>query len=245
MTGMAFLIRTICSGGLFLACAQADIPVPQHHTFRQEGLTIQAVIFDARSHELRVVDQPNGPASRWLDAKAACQSEKALAAINAGYFTPQGKPLGKLIANGKALGRNNPSSLGSGIWWNHQKQSAIVRREKSPSRATQLLQAGPFLAEYAKPIIGLDTIKLSARSFLAWDGKNTWMISRTSPCSLANLSSHIAGKTFHGCKVVTALNLDGGTSADLYIGPQVAGGPAVYRALWNKPVRNFLLLYPR
>jgi hypothetical protein len=41
------------------------------------------------------------------------------------------------------------------------------------------------------------------------------------------------------------LNLDGGRSSDLWISSAVQGGPLRERPLWNKPVRNFLVLIPR
>ena len=222
-----------------------EIAAPQHRVVSWHGITLQMVSFDARTHRLRVIDQPNGPGSLFLNAESAAKSVQGLAAINAGYFTPEGKPLGVVISNGKKLGGNNPSSLGSAVWFEAKGKTGIVRREKTNFHAPELLQAGPLLTENAAAIAGLENIKTSARCFIAWDGGVMWMIARTSPCTLAQLSKSIAGQSPCGFPIAMALNLDGGTSADLYVSEKIEGGPGVYRAIWNKPVRNFLVLEKR
>jgi exopolysaccharide biosynthesis protein len=206
---------------------------------------LQTVTFDARSHRLRLIDQPQGPGTLFASAEAAAKSVHGMAAINAGYFTPEGKPLGILICRGKKIGGNNPSSLGSAVWFEAKGKTGIIRREKTNFNAPELLQAGPLLAENSQAIAGLENNKTSARCFLAWDGGSMWMIARTSPCTLAQLSAIIAGQSPCGFPITTALNLDGGTSADLYVSGDVVGGPTSYRAIWNKPVRNFLVLEKR
>lgn len=222
-----------------------DVAAPRYHQTVVKGITLHCVSFDSRSHRLRLLDQPNGPGTIWADARAAAQSIQGLAAINAGFFTPEGKPLGVMISDGKKLGANNPSSLGAAIWFEANGLTGIVRREKTNFKAPTLLQSGPLLAENSKAIQGLENNKTSARCFIAWDGGVLWMIARTSPCTLAQLSQSIAGQSPSGFPIQSALNLDGGTSADLYVAKEVAGGPAVHRAFWNKPVRNFLVLQKR
>ncbi len=74
--------------------------------FRQslDGIAIEAVRFDARTHRLRVADQPAGPASRWATAREAGLALGGLAAINGGFFTPEGTPLGRLVSDGTPVG---------------------------------------------------------------------------------------------------------------------------------------------
>lgn len=225
--------------------AEEIIPQPALRSWNREGVTIHAVTFDSRSHQLRVLDQPKGPGSTWLSAQEACQSVNGLAALNAGYFTPQGKPLGVVMSDGVKRGSSHGSSLGSGLWFEHQGHTAISRRERWPARAQQLIQAGPMLIEHAKSVTGLDATKTSARSFIAWNGRYSWMMARTSPCSLAKLSQLLTALPLGEGNIQSALNLDGGTSSDLYAGPKVIHGPTVQRAIWNKPVRNFLVLQKR
>jgi hypothetical protein len=111
---------------------------------------------------MRVLDQPNGPGTQWTHVQAAAESVSGLAAINAGFFTPQGKPLGVVIANGKKAGSNNPSSLGAGVWYEAHGKTAIIRRERCNFNAPHLMQAGPFLAEKSSAVKGLDAAKTSA-----------------------------------------------------------------------------------
>jgi uncharacterized protein YigE (DUF2233 family) len=244
MKSLLFLALIACSHAAPRAIP-VNVAAPQYHRTSVQDITIHAVSFDGRSHRLRLLDQPNGPGTLWPDAQSAAKSIQGLAAINAGFFTPEGKPLGVMISDGKKLGGNNPSSLGAAVWFEANGRTGIVRREKSNFNAPQLLQAGPLLAENSSAVAGLENNKTSARSFIAWDGGTMWMIARTSPCTLAQLAQNIGGQSPCGFPIHVALNLDGGTSADLYVAKEIAGGPATHRAIWNKPVRNFLVLQKR
>lgn len=208
------------------------------------GIPITAVTFDSRSHRLVVADQPGGPASRWPDAKSAAASRLGLAALNGGFFTPEGAPLGLLIAGGKAAGTlNRASSLGAGLLVD-DGSPALIRREAG-RRGSELLQSGPFLVEQGRPVAGLSPESSTARSFVGWNRGHGWFIARSGPCSLQALAKGIAGIRVGGVPARCVLNLDGGRSSDLWIGPSIAGGPLEQRPFWNKPVRNFLILIPR
>ncbi|WP_348216009.1 phosphodiester glycosidase family protein [Luteolibacter sp.] len=215
------------------------------------GMQFEGVAFDSRNHRLVVVDQAAGPGSKYEDSAAAATSLQGIAAVNAGFFTPEGSPLGLVVADGKTAGSwNTASSLGSGVWSeNATGEMGITRREKigraSASTMCELIQAGPLLVENNQPISGLEATKTSARIFILWDGGSRWWIGRTSPCSLAALANAIATDQPAGWKVRHALNLDGGRSADLWISSRVPGGPLTRRTLWNRPVRNFLVLVPK
>ncbi|PAW59893.1 MAG: hypothetical protein B9S37_11925 [Verrucomicrobiia bacterium Tous-C3TDCM] len=222
-----------------------ETPAPRFVTTTLGGIAMQCVSFDSRTHFMRVLDQANGPGTQWADAQAAAVSVNGLAAINAGFFTPQGKPLGVVIANGKKAGGNNHSSLGAGVWYEAQGKTAIIRRERCNFNAPHLMQAGPYLAEKYSAVKGLDAVKTSARSFIAWDGGTMWMMARTAPCSLAQLAKALAGACPAGFPIHTALNLDGGRSAEMFVSDQVAGGGIFNRPIWNNPVRNFLILQKR
>jgi uncharacterized protein YigE (DUF2233 family) len=218
---------------------------PRYHNVTLQGINVQCVSFDIRSHQLHVLDQPAGPGTLWPTSKEAAISIGGIAAINAGFFTPEGKALGVCIANGTRTGATHASSLGSGVWYEDKGRSSILRREKSNFRANHLLQAGPMLAEKAAPVHGLDTKRQSARCFIAWDGGSLWLIGRTSPCTLHALATAIAGASPAGFPIATALNLDGGRSAELYVSADIPGGGLTVRPFFNNPVRNFLVLKPR
>ena len=220
---------------------------------RQEisSITFEGVSFDSRSARLVVADQPDGPGSQFVDASSAARARDGIAAINAGFFTPEGTPLGLVISAGKITGSwNNVSSLGSGIW--HESPSgnpAITRRENlgrsRASAAQELIQAGPLLVENGRTVNGLETTKSSVRTLIISDGASRWWIGRSSPCTLAALSQALTTARPAGWPIQQALNLDGGRSSDLWVSEAVSGGPVVRRAPWNRPVRNFLVLTKR
>ncbi|MEO7101363.1 MAG: phosphodiester glycosidase family protein [Luteolibacter sp.] len=230
---------------------QASASAPHFITRQISGITFEGVTFDSRNHRLVVVDQPNGPGSQFADATAAANSRGGIAAVNAGFFTPEGTALGLVLSSGKISGAwNTASSLGSGVWFESPSGNlGIARREKlgraSASSMHELIQAGPLLIENGQPIFGLEATKTSARIFILWDGGTRWWIGRASPCTLSNLGQALANGSPAGWKIRQALNLDGGRSADLFVSASVSGGPFVTRPLWNRPVRNFLVLVAR
>ena len=215
------------------------------------GIAFEGVAFDARSHRLVVADQAGGPGSRFADAAAAGRSRGGVAAVNAGFFTPAGDPLGRVVAAGNSSGTwNSASSLGCGVW--HEDavgRSSISRREQlgsaGASAMRELLQAGPMLVENGRTVAGLDALKPSVRTVILWDGGSRWWLGQASACTLAELGLALSTCQPAGWPVRHALNLDGGRSADLWISPALAGGPIALRAPWNRPVRNFLILVPR
>jgi len=214
-------------------------------------IVFEGVAFDSRNYRLVVVDQPGGPGTRFADAADACHSMGGLAAVNAGFFTPEGKPLGWVVSNGKPSGTwNSTSSLGSGLWLELASgQSAITRREKTGrlgvASVHELIQAGPMLVENGSTVSGLDAAKSSIRTVLLWDGGSRWWIGRSSACTLSQLASTLNHSQPAGWPVRHALNLDGGRSADLWISDAIPGDPITRRTPWNRPVRNFLILMRR
>lgn len=223
---------------------QVPAAAPRVRSTSLSGISITAVTFDSRSHRLVVADQRGGPGSQWPDAQAAAASRNGLAAVNGGFFTPQGGPLGLVIAGGKRAGSlNRASSLGAGLFVD-DGSPALVRRE-SGGTGGELLQSGPFLVENGRAIGGLSPESSTARTFLGWDGASGWFIARSGACSLADLAKALGGSKIGGISCHIVLNLDGGRSSDLWADSSLVGGPISQRAFWNKPVRNFLVLLPR
>jgi hypothetical protein len=212
------------------------------------GITFNGVAFDSRNHRLVVVDQPDGPGSLFADAASAARARGGVAGINAGFFTPEGEPLGWVLGSGKISGSwNTTSSLGSGVWHAGPSGiSAISRRDQLGRNAakgmSELIQAGPLLVENGRAVGGLEASKNSARSIILWDGGTRWYIGCSSPCTLDALARALAQGQPAGWPVRHALNLDGGRSSDFWVSSSVSGGPVSQRPPWNRPVRNFLVL---
>ena len=213
------------------------------------GITFEGVSFDSRTHRLVVLDQPGGPGSAFADSASAGRSRGALAAVNAGFFTPEGAPLGLVVSSGKRAGSwNGASSLGSGIWHDDGGSPRITRRESlgnsAASSMRELVQAGPMLIENGRAVGGLNAEKSSIRTLILWDGGSRWWIGRASFCTLSRTAATLSGDPPVPWPVRHALNLDGGRSTDLWVSSSVSGGPASWRTPFNKPVRNFLVLVP-
>ena len=212
------------------------------------GVTFEGVSFDSRRHRLVVVEQQGAQGSRFADAEVAAQSVGGLAAVNGGFFTPEGEPLGLVIANGRRFGVwNSASSLGSGVWHVDAAGNMGISRRQALGKARampmqELLQAGPMLVADGRAVSGLETTKTRARTVVVWDGGHRWWIGRTAPCTLARCAEILAASSPAGWPVKQALNLDGGRSSELWVSKTISGGPLKSRPLWNKPVRNFLVL---
>lgn len=225
---------------------------PPRVTVREiSGIDFEGVAFDSRDHHLLVADQPDGPGSRYVDSESAAQAFGGLAAVNAGFFTPEGAPLGLVASSGKISGSwNSTSSLGSAVWSESLAGTLKITRREKLGRAgatamRELVQAGPLLVENQRTVSGLEATKSSARTVILWDGGTRWWIGRSSPCTLAALSQALVTGNPAGWRVRDALNLDGGRSSDLWISAAITGGPVLRRLPWNRPVRNFLVLKAR
>jgi exopolysaccharide biosynthesis protein len=213
------------------------------------GIHFEGASFDARSHRLLVIDQSNGPASTFATSQEVARQYDALLALNAGFFTPDGDPLGLVISKGKQTGAwNSASSLGSGIFSESATGHLSITRRDSPTAfldARELIQAGPLLTENGGAVGGLDAGKIAVRSILLTDGGTRWWIGKTSACSLAGLGEALASQSPAAWPVQHALNLDGGRSTDLYVSARIPGGSFERRSFLNRPVRNFLILKPK
>ena len=191
----------------------------------------------------RKVLAPNG-----VTLKAAAKANAGLAAINAGFFTPEGKPLGVCIDSGKKTGYYNKTSLGSGAYvFNAAKQLQIIRRAKinQQLKASELLQAGPFLVENGKAISSLKASESRPRSFIAWDGKTGWLIGHVESITMKDLATMLQSVKLGGFKIQSALNLDGGRSCQFFVSAEVNGSDKQVSAFMNRKVRNFLVLKKR
>jgi exopolysaccharide biosynthesis protein len=212
------------------------------------GIAFEGIAFDSRNYQLVVADQAEGPGSVYADAAAAAHARGGVAAINAGFFTPEGEPLGLVMASGKISGSwNSASSLGTGVWHSGASGTSRISRRENLGRTAatgmrELIQAGPLLVENGRTVTGLESAKSSARSVVCWDGGTRWWIGCSAPCTLAALGQALADGQPAGWPVRHALNLDGGRSSDLWISGSISGGPVVRRPPWNRPVRNFLVL---
>jgi uncharacterized protein YigE (DUF2233 family) len=209
--------------------------------------TAHAYIFDSRDEVFRVIDQGGIAAQASEDLGTACVSNGAMAGVNGGFFNPQGDPLGLMIAGGKKVGSLDLNgSLTSGVVWSDGQQNGIARAKAfdlTHPRATNLLQAGPFLLEKGAPVTDLDSKKFARRTIVMNDGGTRWGIAYVPGATLDGLAKALAQPgAFPHFPLRTVLNLDGGGSSGLWIRKE--NGQLFYLHEISK-VRNFLVVVRR
>ena len=205
------------------------------------GTTFTAVTFDRRNYFLKVIDQKEGPGTEFTGAEFAGQG--SLAAINGGFFNPDGSPLGLVITDGQSRGAfNSHSFLGTGII---DGENTILSHRKSYQKSSELVQSGPRLVWDQKRLIGLSKSKERPRSFVIWDGNNHFGIGHADRATLQGLANNLQAQPFEGFHIKYAINLDGGTSCDLWVSTQIPGGGFTKSSLFRKKARNYLALRKR
>ena len=205
------------------------------------GTTFTAVTFDRRNYFLKVIDQKEGPGTEFTGAEFAGQG--SLAAINGGFFNPDGSPLGLVITDGQSRGAfNSHSFLGTGII---DGENTILSHRKSYQKSSELLQSGPRLVWDQERLTGLSKSKERPRSFVIWDGNNHFGIGHADRATLQGLANNLQAQPFEGFHIKYAINLDGGTSCDLWVSTQIPGGGFTKSSLFRKKARNYLALRKR
>ncbi|OUV82507.1 MAG: hypothetical protein CBC97_02470 [Verrucomicrobiaceae bacterium TMED137] len=205
------------------------------------GTTFTAVTFDRRNYFLKVIDQKEGPGTEFTGAEFAGQG--SLAAINGGFFNPDGSPLGLVITDGQSRGAfNSHSFLGTGII---DGENTILSHRKSYQKSSELVQSGPRLVWDQERLIGLSKSKERPRSFVIWDGNNHFGIGHADRATLQGLANNLQAQPFEGFHIKYAINLDGGTSCDLWVSNQIPGGGFTKSSLFRKKARNYLALRKR
>ncbi|MEP6670141.1 MAG: phosphodiester glycosidase family protein [Chthoniobacter sp.] len=201
--------------------------------------TLWVVTFDPKTHAFAVMDNPNGA----FDLGSAAAKRGALAGVNGGYFQPDRTPLGLLIRQGVELHPLEHAKLLSGVLSVTPTAITIQRTAafKASPAVREALQAGPFLVEGGKPIVGLEATKNAARTVVIQDAKGHYGFLICKSTTLAGMAEILAtASIFPEGKIVRALNLDGGTSTALW----VRGTPAFYAREW-KSVRDYVAIVPR
>lgn len=205
------------------------------------GTTFTALTFDRRDYFLKVIDQKEGPGTEFARAEFAGQG--SLAAINGGFFNPDGSPLGLVITDGQSRGAFNASSfLGTGII---DGENTILSDRKSYQKSSELLQSGPRLVWNQELLTGLSKSKERPRSFVIWDGNNHFGIGHADRATLQGLANNLQAQPLEGFHIKYAINLDGGTSCDLWVSNQISDGGFTKSSLFRKKARNYLALRKR
>lgn len=209
---------------------------------KEHSHQIRLVVFDSRQFDLKVIDQPDS----WAGGghiKDSMQGAAAVAGVNGGFFTPQFKPMGLMVSDGRKTGawQTGPLLTGAVVVTDHPQ--LLWNAEVNADEARELVQAGPRLVDDGQAVAGLDARKRSARSFIANDGGTQWLIGTADNISLSDLAELLSVPGLMPAFTVhRALNLDGGHSSALYY--RFVGGREQVHPGWST-VRNYLAIVPK
>jgi uncharacterized protein YigE (DUF2233 family) len=209
--------------------------------------TLNLYYFDSRQSTFKVIDQGRPALQSYKDLDAAMSAHRCQAGCNGGPFDQAGHPHGLVIADGKTTGSvSSGKDTSAGVLYLEgglprlQKTSQFLARDAA--KPSQLIQSGPFLVEGGKPNTDSSNRRISRRTFVFTDGKHRWAIGYAPATTLHQLALALADpKTFKGFKVATALSLDGGLSAAIWI--KRDHGPLYLKE--SRKVRNFIGVLPR
>ena len=167
-----------------------------------------------------------------------------VAGINGGYFQPDGTPVGLLISDGKTIHPFESAKLLSGVFYVRDGKPGLVRSQGffRIRMATQAIQCGPFLIEDGKGVRGLNNERVAARTFVLMGNNSLWGFGICRSVTLAEMSQILlAPDLLQHATVVTALNLDGGSSTQFW----ARSGTSSVSSSGFSVVANYLILVRR
>lgn len=211
----------------------------------ESKITLHLVHFWGGGFTLKVVDQGDAYPGRYENLPEAMRRNFCIAGCNGGFFHPDFKPSGLVIADRARANRFQKAKLLSGVLLVDKRGPRILRAHEFEDHAgiTQLLQSGPFLVDRGKTVAGLSASPARNRTFIMAgarsEGVAHWAIGLCTGISLADLGEVLADPSIVGeFRVDRALNLDGGSSSSLYFDRGAGNAPYHYRTFVN--VRNFV-----
>ncbi|MGE5153511.1 MAG: phosphodiester glycosidase family protein [Bdellovibrio bacteriovorus] len=202
--------------------------------------------FSSRAFRLEVLDlgadaQPADPT-----LADAFRAKGCVAGVNGGFFHPDWRPSGLVIAQGRRINRFETAKLLSGVIYGDGAGIHLLRRAQFRDHPgiTALLQSGPFLVEDGRTVRGLSPSDPNRRTFIATDWRGHWVLGATlSPLTLAELAEWLASTGgLTPWRVDRALNLDGGSSTGFFFDRGADKAPVVLNP-WKR-VRNLLGISP-
>jgi uncharacterized protein YigE (DUF2233 family) len=189
---------------------------------KDEAVCSLAVVkIDPASNAFRVFNGPPRPMSVWQ------QDLQAPILFNASYYKSNGQPCGLMIADGKALGPTRNSQM-RGMFVAEPKGMSpdlpratildLLATPVDPKKLpwTQGVQSFPLLLDYKGKIRVRNSDKRSHRTVIATDRNGNILVFNTSTrfFTLFGFAEFLKGSAFN---IDSALNLDGGTEAQLAI----------------------------
>lgn len=180
------------------------------------AIRINPKLWDVTAYQSKIVKS----------AVEVCNETNSAAVINANFFGRDLKPLGLVISNSSQL---HPIQLGgrtlTGVFTRSKDGDKIIHRDKFQisKEMTQAIQAGPRLIEDGQPI-SIPEDAPTRRSAIAIDSAGRILLfaskDRFPGLSLKDLQEILMRREL---QIKDALNLDGGSSSQLYVSPSALG----------------------
>ena len=203
--------------------------------------SLELAVFSMKSCRLRVVDQAD---ERRVDLDDVMSRGNYLAGVNGGYFDPDYKPIGLLVADRNVVAPLQKARLLSGVLSASGKKIQISRvSEFSLSQKPEAaVECGPMLVDQGKAVRGLESTKLARRSFAATLAGDKAVLGFCSDVTLADLANILGGGVISDFKIQRALNLDGGSSSAFWFKRKSGSAFSISE---QKTVRDFVAISPR
>jgi exopolysaccharide biosynthesis protein len=199
------------------------------------------VVFHPNTFALRVVSNDEG---RYGSVSDAATATDAVAGVNGGYFQPDKTPVGLLISDNQTVHKFETAKLLSGVFFVRDGKPGLVRSSRFArmKNVSQAIQCGPFLLEEGRALTGLNNERSAPRTFVFAAGNSVWGFGICRSVTLAEMGQILSVPDLLGrAPVVSALNLDGGSSTQFW----ARSGDAAINSSSLAVVANYLLLVHR
>jgi exopolysaccharide biosynthesis protein len=196
------------------------------------------IVFHPNALAIRVVSNDGW---RYASVADAASAADAVAGVNGGYFQADGTPVGLLISDNRTVHKLDTAKLLSGIFFVRDGKPGLIRSSRfvRMKNVSQAIQCGPFLLEDGKAVTGLNNQRSAPRTFVFTAGNSVWGLGICRSVTLAEMGEILSVPDLLGrASVVSALNLDGGSSTQFW----ARSGDDVTSSSTFAVVANYLLL---
>ncbi|MGC4017436.1 MAG: phosphodiester glycosidase family protein [Luteolibacter sp.] len=205
-------------------------------------------LFDDLRETIRVVDREKPVTTEGQTLGDAFAGIGAFAGCSGGMTTPDGKPIGLIISDGKQVSPVDAGAESGGVLVLRDGriflETASTAQSGSAGVITQGLQCGPILVDDGKPAAGLDTKFFGRRCVIVSSGKGQWAILYIPSATMDGLARMLADKTtFPKFPVVRALSLGTGLSSAVWIARSESALPLYLKEV--NPVRSGIAILPK
>ena len=196
------------------------------------------IAFHPNTFGIRVVSNEGW---RYGSVADAASDTDAVAGVNGGYFQADGTPVGLLISDNRTVHKLETAKLLSGVFFVRDGKPGLIRSSRfvRTKNVSEAIQCGPFLLEDGRAVTGLNNERSAPRTFVFAAGGSVWGFGICRSVTLAEMGQILSVPDLLGrASVVSALNLDGGSSTQFW----ARSGDDVISSSTIAVVANYLLL---